>query len=103
MEVDKYNLKMRTNDDFMLTVNVGYSIAEATPKLIVVSNPKLVDWSSFISVVNATTGEFIIHVKASGIEELGAGQYLYECIMDFGGGSKAFLFGGSLKVSKGLV
>lgn len=100
MEANKYNISMRTNDDFMLTVNVGYDISAAVPKFVVKSST-LVDWSEFITL-SETTQEFIIYVKASEVDKLGGGMYPYDCVIDFGQGSKTFVFGGTITVVRGI-
>lgn len=101
MDADKYNINMRTNDDFMLTVNVGYDITAAVPRFVVKSS-ELIDWSEFISV-SETPEEFVIYVKASLVESLGIGSYEYDCVIDFGQGSKVFVIGGKITVARGMA
>lgn len=101
MESTDYNISMRTNNDFMLNVNVGYDITNATPKLVVKSS-RLIDWSEFIST-SGTGQEFIIYIKASDIKNLGAGIYSYDCVVDFGSGSKLFVLGGKITVVEGIA
>ena len=101
MDADKYNISMRTNDDFMLSVNVGYDIMGASPKFVVKSSV-FVDWSGFISL-SGTPQEFIIYVKASEVQKLGIGIYPYDCVVDFGQGSKVFVLGGKITVVEGIA
>ena len=100
MDANKYNISMRTNDDFMLNVNVGYDISSAVPKFVV-RGSTLVDWSGFITL-SETPQEFIIYVKASEVDKLGQGTHQYDCVIDFGQGSKAFVLGGSITVARGI-
>lgn len=101
---DKNNVTVRGNDDYTLTVNCPYDISLNTPKFIIKKGTSIVDWSSFITKIDNVS--FKIDVAASNITMLAGVQDIvvctYDCFMDFGAGSKDFLFGGKMTVIKGL-
>ena len=98
---DNYNVFIRTNDDFNITVTVPYDITLLTPKFnIKKSDGSIIDWSGYVLKTGLTT--FIVDVKADVVNTVGVLMATYDCIIDMGLGSKDFLFGGNIEIVKGV-
>lgn len=103
IKASNYNISMRTNDNYILSVELGYDITNAIPILNMKKNNQstIIGMSEFITKNDANTG-FIINIIASKIAEIDAGSFVYDCILDLASGSKIFLFGGTGVVTRGL-
>lgn len=103
VKADGYNISIRTNDNYVLSVELGYNISSAIPKMSMKrpSDNKMVELSEHIHK-NGDTG-FVINIPASVLSTLSNGVYQYDCVLDLGNGSKTFLFGGTAAVTKGLA
>jgi hypothetical protein len=100
-QAENYNIQLRTNDDFTMNVSVDYDITALALKFkIKRSELDIIDWSAYIVKTGAMT--FTISVKADIINAIGILIAPYDCIVDFGTGSKDFLFGGNISIAKGV-
>ena len=102
VKADSYNIAIRTNDNYRLSVELGYDIQDATPRFSIKKpvEHRITDLSEYITKVGNTG--FVINVPASVLSLLTNTVYQYDCVLDFGNGSKVFLFGGNATVTKGL-
>lgn len=102
VKADNYNISMRTNDNYILSVDLGYDITNYTPTMNIKrsTESKVTDLSAYLTK-SGSTG-FIINIPASILSTLNQGTYSYDCVLDIGGGSKSFLFGGTATIIKGL-
>lgn len=100
---DEYDIEAKTNDNFRLSVSTEYDISSASPKFkIQKSTDEVIDLSSHITKTDINT--FLIDVNASVLEDIGElkGKRKYDCVLDFGNGSKEFLFGGCITITNGV-
>lgn len=92
----------RTNDDFSMQIDAGYTITGLTPKFSIKGPSGDIDLSSFCTIVSATA--FIIFINASDLTTtVGPIKAPYDVVIDNGGGSKEFLFGGQITVVEGVA
>lgn len=103
VKADKYNIIVRTNDNYILNVGLGYDLGTAIPRMSMkrLNEQRILDLSDYL-YKNGNNG-FMINIPASVLNTLIAGVYNYDCVLDLGGGSKTFLFGGVATVIKGLT
>lgn len=93
---DMVNLKSRTNDNFELSVNVGYEIGARTVKMMIDTH----DVSEFCAVSGDTT--ISIDIPAAIIKSIGAGIFAYDCILQIDSDNSDFLFGGKFVIGQGV-
>jgi len=97
-----FPLKARTNKDFSMAVDVGFSITGLTPKFSIKKpDGTIVDLSQYCTILTDTS--FGVLINADTVKTtIGAITATYDMIIDKGNGSKEFLFSGSLKVDDGI-
>lgn len=103
VKADNYNISMRTNDNYILTVELAYDISTAIPTMNLkkAGQNKKIEMTAYITKNQNNTG-FVINIPSFEIATMNIGTYAYDCVLDFGSGSKIFLFGGSVTITAGI-
>lgn len=97
-----FPIKARTNDDFNIHIDTGFSITGHIPKFAIKKQDgTIIDLSTHCSVVSDTA--FTISISADVVKaSIGALKAPYDMIIDKGTGSKEFLFSGTIVVTDGF-